>query len=466
MSLTPFPAAAAAAAAAAAVEAPVAEAEAAAAAEAAEAAAAAAAAEAATEAPAAAAEAPVAVATGGGRPASNTAFFAKQGADLSCGRQALNNLLGNEYFVRGAYPPTETYDMATFTNANPPPHPISLSTVCKTLHDSGITAEPLATYCLPNEYYDTNVLTAALNMMGYTASELTLDGVRTAHLGGLFIPPSVNTLTGFLLNLGGYHWVAYKKTGADQFTYYDSLTSAPGKNITDRELRDLLRKGVSRGVFKQIWTVQHEPGITYLNPVEILTAMKAGEKAVQAAAERFKQVKVQAAEDFRYLFKNPAGRLLENINRIANEENGIIQKAGSSEEIFMFQSIIQGLYNNNEKGELAAQIESLRFTDIQNLWQLSMTLYLNSKLGKDVGGTNIGGIPNFYELVFSNATYEQFVCIMQILLKKDDVRQELARSLSSELPADLTRAEIFTNFILYPIYNKYKKGCGSEKTSE
>jgi hypothetical protein len=303
-------------------------------------------------------------------------------------------------------------------------------------------------------------------MMGYTASELTPTSIQTPEFDRLFESPTLEKLTGFLLNLGGYHWTAYKKTGENTFTYYDSLATSIGNTISSTNLKNLLKDGVPR-VFKQIWTVQHEPGTNYINPVEILTRMKASEKATQAAADRFKQVKVQASEYFRHLFQEPTGALSENINRIANEENGIIQKAGSSQEIFMFQSIIQALYKNNEEGELATQIESLSFTDIQNLWQLSMTLYLNSELGKEVSKTNIGAIPNFYELVFSNASYEQFTCMMQILLEKEDARRELTTSLSETMPKDLTRSEIFTNFILYPIYNKYKKEvCGSEKTGE
>ena len=129
-------------------------------------------------------------------------FYEKQ-ESLGCGRHALNNLLGGRYFKKeGDY--------------NPDVLPISLQGLCRTmgviLRSRGVGE----TECPSSEFYDVSVLAAALNVLGFKASQnITRDAVR-----------SRDDSYGFIVNKQeGAHWVALRKEG-DNYRFIDSNNSS------------------------------------------------------------------------------------------------------------------------------------------------------------------------------------------------------------------------------------------------
>lgn len=139
-------------------------------------------------------------------------FYESQ-ESLGCGRHALNNLLGGRYFKKeGDY--------------NPEVLPISLQGLCRTmgviLRSRGVGE----TECPSSEFYDVSVLAAALNVLGFKASQnIPTDAVR-----------SRDDSYGFIVNKQeGAHWVALRREPDGRYRFIDSNNGAHAPGILKRQ---------------------------------------------------------------------------------------------------------------------------------------------------------------------------------------------------------------------------------------
>lgn len=143
-------------------------------------------------------------------------FFERQGPVAGCGRHALNNFFGGNFFTtskEAAYTEEELIAAGKDLSGTP----MDLTRVCKSLLKTGGDA------CPANEDYDITTLTYALVIAGY--------GVET--LQTLTDPSGL----GYIINLGGTpersgHWVSLRIVGSG-LVFKDSLASAavPYANI-------------------------------------------------------------------------------------------------------------------------------------------------------------------------------------------------------------------------------------------
>jgi hypothetical protein len=153
----------------------------------------------------------------------STMFHEKQ-QGLGCGRHALNNLLGEKAFKKGAL--SDKY-------VDPPgTKPISLLMICQEVSRI-LRGKGIREACLASENYDINTLAGALDYLGYEHEQFS----PTAAI------PEGGDFLGLLINRGivgdtSKHWVALKKqksVNGDptvRYTLIDSLFAAPEPNIT------------------------------------------------------------------------------------------------------------------------------------------------------------------------------------------------------------------------------------------
>lgn len=158
----------------------------------------------------------------------NPNFFEGQAPGAGCGRHALNNLLGQIYYVKnGQYIPGV--------------HPIPLDGLCRALRTSMKSmnaskgevwnaARNAEGACQDNENYDQTVLIAGLNILGF---QVEADRGRNVI--------DTDRTYGFLINTTtrGYHWVALRKVGGGNYRYFDSLNGRHGLSQPAGELTTL-----------------------------------------------------------------------------------------------------------------------------------------------------------------------------------------------------------------------------------
>ena len=133
-------------------------------------------------------------------------FFEPQEFPLSCGRHALNNLLGGRNFTKGDS--SKAYDLEK------PEMPVPLQEVCRLVEQAYIPGLE----CPENENYDTNVLQVGLRLFGFPVEQSTLKtwNEQKDHYG-------------YIINFGGAHWVSLRKisdtsaNGHVLYIYKDSL---------------------------------------------------------------------------------------------------------------------------------------------------------------------------------------------------------------------------------------------------
>jgi hypothetical protein len=142
----------------------------------------------------------------------NSSFFEKQ-ESLGCGRHALNNLLGRQYFVKEYTPPRAITEAELLTLHTTPP--ISLQSLCRLLS----TKYNLYGGCPSNENYNIHILQAALDVIGHESREIW---DKTTNTFATTTPVTINTL-GYLINYGGGHYVSLRKESNNQFLYNDSM---------------------------------------------------------------------------------------------------------------------------------------------------------------------------------------------------------------------------------------------------
>jgi len=140
-------------------------------------------------------------------------FYQSQETGMGCGRFALNNLLGGQYFAKNGPDITdELYNDITKMKV-----PISLDQLCKYYYkfqfeNTDNFNELKKVLCPDYENYDVNILQIALKTLGYNVKSVHRNYNRE------FIDHEINLDTenpnfiGFICNRGQGHWVCCRKT--------------------------------------------------------------------------------------------------------------------------------------------------------------------------------------------------------------------------------------------------------------
>jgi len=146
-------------------------------------------------------------------------FFERQNKLLSCGRHALNNMVGKEMFV---------FDKANTTPIDLtvlPSGPVNLYQLCNQLTVEQKKYFPDQDFfeCRDNEYYNTTLLTAALDLIGYEQNIEHYSGSSN----NLFLSDfGKNDYNYGIVNLGASHWVSLRyEPSTNTYYYFDSLSS-------------------------------------------------------------------------------------------------------------------------------------------------------------------------------------------------------------------------------------------------
>jgi len=131
-----------------------------------------------------------------------------------CGRHALNNLFGGEYFIKDG---PEIADVNALKGLK---GKIPLQAVCAFLAKQPLMIAQKDFTCQTSENYEMQVLVVALNAAGYSAVQEDHHTKDDANL------------IGYIYNLGPIagkdimrHWVAIRKTATNQYRLIDSLDS-------------------------------------------------------------------------------------------------------------------------------------------------------------------------------------------------------------------------------------------------
>ena len=143
-------------------------------------------------------------------------FYESQSDLQSCGRHALNNLLGGAFFTKG-----NTKDPYKLENRHQ--LPIPLNNVCRLLTDNIGDQEGDKLKCQEGENYDIDVLRAGLKIAGYNVVEDIDAEANFSTYSNLKTNP---TDIGFLVNLErGLHWAAFQKVDDNTYLLKDSMKS-------------------------------------------------------------------------------------------------------------------------------------------------------------------------------------------------------------------------------------------------
>jgi len=146
---------------------------------------------------------------------------------LGCGRHALNNLLGDVYFIQDDETKIEDIRQLRI--------PVSLQTLCRYIE------EKPAIDCPSDENYSILVLEAALRLFGFEVDSQINPATANA------LEDREDTI-GFLIHKPG-HWVALKRAEGDTYIYLDSIGSVQNQgNLQDLYKTDV--KPSSDNVFR------------------------------------------------------------------------------------------------------------------------------------------------------------------------------------------------------------------------
>jgi hypothetical protein len=160
-------------------------------------------------------------------------FFEKQESH-GCGRHALNNLLGGTYFIKKD--DTVKIDDTTIKTLS---LPIPLTNLCKFL-TTKIKIPPRKVgdpSCPDNEDYDDVVLTSGLQIIGFkTYSVIDLTDSKT-----IVKIMAIPQLIGFIKNIGGGHWISYRKVDVDDYLEINSTntTNPLSNHMTLKEILNI-----------------------------------------------------------------------------------------------------------------------------------------------------------------------------------------------------------------------------------
>lgn len=243
-------------------------------------------------------------------------YYEFQNDSSSCGRRALNNLLGGKVYdaSTAVYDSGATYALDNVTQVI---YPIDLHQLCHTLVSdiSNARISTKETYCRRNEWHDINLLIAALQMAGYTATVQQTDILKNPtspdHANAtaeLLCTPANTTLVGYVINHGKSHWVAVKKIG-DAYHYFDSMT--PNRTTSSQAIytKDMFLAYLREPRVVQIVKVLYPDGSTYIDPRQLLRTKSVPATLVQAEAanvqaiENLKEDSLQRLETLAAMFE-------------------------------------------------------------------------------------------------------------------------------------------------------------------
>jgi hypothetical protein len=243
-------------------------------------------------------------------------YYEFQNDSSSCGRRALNNLLGGKVYdaSTAVYDSGATYALDNVTQVI---YPIDLHQLCHTLVPdiSNARISTNETYCRRNEWHDINLLIAALQMAGYTATVQQTDILKNPtspdHANAtaeLLCTPANTTLVGYVINHGKSHWVAVKKIG-DAYHYFDSMT--PNRTTSSQAIytKDMFLAYLREPRVVQIVKVLYPDGSTYIDPRQLLRTKSVPATLVQAEAanvqaiENLKEDSLQRLETLAAMFE-------------------------------------------------------------------------------------------------------------------------------------------------------------------
>lgn len=140
---------------------------------------------------------------------------------LYCGKHALNNLLGGEYFTTssGAAPYTRE-DILRIGSTLSPRNKLDLNRFCKLLAQTpGLIEDPGREPCPDNGDFASNLLVLALRISGFQAGYINIEKQYAA-----FKSDNTDNLLGYIVNYGGGHWVCliYNRS-SNNYIYKDSV---------------------------------------------------------------------------------------------------------------------------------------------------------------------------------------------------------------------------------------------------
>jgi hypothetical protein len=155
----------------------------------------------------------------------NAGYREDQEDNQSCGRHALNNLLGGSFFVKSS---NKSYTEQSLREAGrnlSTDAKIDLRAVCKLLHATenanNSTNDPETTYCPDDENYNIDVIIQTLKKCGYDSKQISLRKDTTSANEYLF---------GYIINTGA-HWFSICKINSDY--YWKNSTDPNIHKITD-----------------------------------------------------------------------------------------------------------------------------------------------------------------------------------------------------------------------------------------
>ena len=180
---------------------------------------------------------------------------------LGCGRHAINNLFGQQIFVKNNNQVITRDNFKTLTQNTP----IGLQNICRFTYSLGLVVDQTGdSYCPNDERYDVTTLKIALNAIGYELSDpIPRDANEQT------IQDNDNDNDGFLININnGYHWVALRKVSDKQSQYIliDSVRLY-GKH-TDNFTK------LNRAIVDELTKKPQPIGIFFKNPQYILYKVK------------------------------------------------------------------------------------------------------------------------------------------------------------------------------------------------
>lgn len=170
-------------------------------------------------------------------------YFESQSDVLSCGRHALNNMVGSL-----KYDITSTGDI----DLNNPSFPMNLKSLCKKLEEEAKSRNfPNPYECRDDEYYNIELLNAAARLLGYEPQESASSVDKIDNL--LKTKFGIGYRNYAIINLGANHWVSLR-ADALGIHYFDSLKPKYETYDTRFKLIDMLKplNPVSIQLFKKI----------------------------------------------------------------------------------------------------------------------------------------------------------------------------------------------------------------------
>jgi hypothetical protein len=346
-------------------------------------------------------------------------YHQRQDAGASCGRNTLNNLLGDTLFVLGDFKNEDTYTDETLPSKG---EPIDLHKVCRTVREKTVFGNEKRGYCKQSEDHDIMVLGAALAAKGYMLETLQLRANQISEIlkqkntigfvvnqhGGSFTDPRTKVTTQFM-----NHWVAFKKANNDFMFKLDSLSSEK-QLMSAKQFEEYMTDHPNYSVY----SVKEDPTITFLGYVDTLQ---------KAAAAGLAMVNAGTAA------KTLVGDWMKNYTRtldepLRNKMDELLKNVPSPAIYDTLIGLIQDHYSPPEKFVEILNTNRDSILKYDGLYQLIRLLYVET-LPSDNAQRNIPD--SLWKPFIENVpTYEEFKNYSPFLatIPKDARTSELYKS--------------------------------------